>query len=639
MRSVSFRVSVWFVLVLIAALAVSGIARANDNFPPGTNLAGTSGTVFGTTVGATGQAGENTTYGGGNLNTIWYNWTAPSNGVFTAATCNLGAETSTSFDTTLIAYTGAAFPLAVVSTNDDATGCAVVGNTGWGSVVSFNVTAGTTYRLQVDGWQNATGTFVLRYGLVGLITNVTDNTATEGGDTASFTVVLRSPPAAAPPGGNNMAAQSATVTIGASPQCTFAPTPLTFTSTNWNVPQTVTVTAIDDALVEGVHSCTPASITAATGAYAGVTATPPTITVNDNENPNFTITKTTPTATISAPGTITYTITVDNTGNALLTGPVITDTLMLGVTTLTPTSGPTLTSGDTNSNGQIEDPEVWIYTVTYNVTQANIDTGGTFTNTATFSTTQVPAKTSNTASTVITQSPNFTIAKAQSSGPSPITAAGQVIGYSITVANTGNLTLTTPVLADTFKYGVTTTPLTTGPTLTSGDTNSNGRIDVGETWVYSATYTVTQANIDGTSNFTNVATMTTTQVATKTSNTVTTNVTRSPALNIVKAGSFAAPGNDANSNGRADKDDVIAYTFAVTNTGNVTITNVSVNDVFSGAGIPPPTNGELITGDISPAGDSTDATANNSIWTTLAPGDTVTFKGTYTVTQGDIDNG
>lgn len=625
-------------LTFVVTLAWTGLARANDNFPPGTTLAGTSGSVTGTTVGATGQVNENLTYGAGNLNTIWYSWTAPASGVFTAATCNLGAETTTSFDTTLIAYTGAAFPLAVISTNDDAVGCAVVGNTGRGSVVSFNATAGITYHLQVDGYQSATGTFVVRYGLVGLTTNVTDNTATEGGDTASFTVVLNSPPASAPPGGNNMPAQSATVTIGVSPQCSFAPSSLSFTSTNWNVPQTVTVTATDDAIVEGIHSCAPASIAAATGSYAGVTATPPTFTVNDNENPNFTITKTTPTATINAPGTITYTITVDNTGSALLTNPAISDVFKLGLTTIPLTSGPTLTSGDTNSNGQIEDPEIWVYTATYAVTQGDIDTGGTFTNTVTFSTTQVPAKNA-TATTNIVQSPNFTIAKSQSSGPSPITAAGQVIGYSITVANTGNLTLTTPVLADTFKYGPTTIPLTSGPTLTSGDTNSNGKIDVGEIWIYGATYSVTQVDMDGTSNFTNVATMATTQVPTKTSNTVTTNCTRSPALNILKTGVFLVLGDDANGNGKADKNDKITYSFIVTNTGNVTISNVQINDAFLGAGIPPPSNGELITGDVSPAGDSTDATANNSIWSSLAPADTVTFKGIYIVTQGDMDQG
>ena len=398
MFGVCFKCIVLPIVAVAMIFLFPAIARANDNFPPGTILAGTSGTVIGTNVGATGQVGENTTYGGGNLNTIWYSWTAPANGLFTAATCNLGVETATNVDTTLIAYTGAAFPLTVVSTNDDATGCNITGTANRASVVTFNATAGTTYSLQVDGWQNNTGTYILRYGLVGLTTNVTDNSTTEGGDTAAFTVVLNAPPAASPPGGNNMAAQSATVTIGTSTQCTFAPSTLTFDSTNWNVPQTVTVTAIDDLVLEGPHSCSPTSITAANGAYAGVTVAPPTFIVIDNE------------------------------------------------------------------------------------------------------------------------------------------------------------------------------------------------------------------------------------VAT-------------PILSIVKTGVFLAPGDDINGNGKADKNDKITYSFTVTNTGNVTITNVSINDSFSGTGTPPSSNGEIITGDVVPAGDSSDVTANNSVWSILAPGDTVRFRGTYIVTQGDMDHG
>jgi uncharacterized repeat protein (TIGR01451 family) len=397
MRSVwclSF-LSVFFAVA--ALLVLANPAYANNNFPPGTNLTGSSGTVTGTTVGTNGQPSENTTYGGGSLNTFWYNWTSPANGVFTAATCNLGAETTTNFDTTLIAYTGAAFPMTVVSTNDDAIACAETGNPDWGSVITFNAVSGTTYHFQIDGWQSQTGTYVLRYGFVGLTANITDNSATEGGDTAAFTIVLNAPPAASPPGGNNMAAQSATVTIGTSPQCTFAPSTLTFTSANWNVPQTVTVTANDDIVFEGTHACSPSSITAANGAYTGVTmASPPTFAVIDNE---------------------------------------------------------------------------------------------------------------------------------------------------------------------------------------------------------------------------------------------------APALNIVKTGVFLAPGDDANGNGKADKNDKITYSFIVTNTGNVPITNVNIIDVFSGTGTPPATIGEVITTDIAPPGDSTDATSNNSIWSLLAPGDTVTFIGTYIVTQGDVDNG
>jgi len=41
--------------------------------------------------------------------------------------------------------------------------------------------------------------------------------------------------------------------------------------------------------------------------------------------------------------------------------------------------------------------------------------------------------------------------------------------------------------------------------------------------------------------------------------------------------------------------------------------------------------------DAGTAGDSTDAAMNGS-WDVLAPGDVITFTGTYTVTQADVDS-
>src|SRR5205814_5034733 len=67
-------------------------------------------------------------------------------------------------------------------------------------------------------------------------------TTTEAGGTATFTVVLTSQP-------------TANVTIGLSSSNTAEGTvsapSLTFTSANWNVPQTVTVTGVDDAMDDG----------------------------------------------------------------------------------------------------------------------------------------------------------------------------------------------------------------------------------------------------------------------------------------------------------------------------------------------------------------------------------------------------
>lgn len=65
----------------------------------------------------------------------------------------------------------------------------------------------------------------------------------EGGATDEYRVTLRRVPT-----GN------VTVTINPGSQVTTAPPSLTFTTSNWNLPQKVTVTAVDDAAVEGNHS-------------------------------------------------------------------------------------------------------------------------------------------------------------------------------------------------------------------------------------------------------------------------------------------------------------------------------------------------------------------------------------------------
>jgi uncharacterized repeat protein (TIGR01451 family) len=62
--------------------------------------------------------------------------------------------------------------------------------------------------------------------------------------------------------------------------------------------------------------------------------------------------------------------------------------------------------------------------------------------------------------------------------------------------------------------------------------------------------------------------------------------------------------------------DVITYTFTVENTGNVTLSDISISDALPGLSA------------ISPA-----------TIATLAPGATTSFTATYTITQTDLDNG
>jgi hypothetical protein len=113
----------------------------NDNFPGlivGA-LAYTDGPRD--TTSATGEAGEpsEATCSVGTLNSIWYSFTANFDGTMVVDT--IGSN----YDTTLSVYTGAAVgSLTFVGCNDDWSGLQ--------SRVSVSISAGTTYRFQVDGY-------------------------------------------------------------------------------------------------------------------------------------------------------------------------------------------------------------------------------------------------------------------------------------------------------------------------------------------------------------------------------------------------------------------------------------------------------------------------------------------------------
>ncbi|MBE9049522.1 ExeM/NucH family extracellular endonuclease [Nostocales cyanobacterium LEGE 11386] len=68
---------------------------------------------------------------------------------------------------------------------------------------------------------------------------------TEGGETDTYTLVLNTQPTA-----------NVSINIFPDDQTTTTPTTVVFTPDNWDVPQTVTVIAIDDDVVEGTHSST-----------------------------------------------------------------------------------------------------------------------------------------------------------------------------------------------------------------------------------------------------------------------------------------------------------------------------------------------------------------------------------------------
>ncbi len=122
-------------------------APANDNFSAAQAITRCAGTTTGSNVNATRETGEpnHSPDNGGGSRSIWYSWQAPSSGPAQVTTGGSG------FDTVLGVYTGGAVgSLSTVGKNDDLTPGQVLT-----SSVSFTATAGTVYRIAVDGYNNS----------------------------------------------------------------------------------------------------------------------------------------------------------------------------------------------------------------------------------------------------------------------------------------------------------------------------------------------------------------------------------------------------------------------------------------------------------------------------------------------------
>ncbi len=124
----------------------------NDHFAGAIALAGTSGSTVGSNTNATVESGEPAHANRGPNASIWYRYTAPSNGTLTVGTCG------SSFDTVLAVYTGTAVSaLTLIASNDDACGAQ--------SRLVSPVVSGTTYRIAVAGYNTETGNVTLTWSL------------------------------------------------------------------------------------------------------------------------------------------------------------------------------------------------------------------------------------------------------------------------------------------------------------------------------------------------------------------------------------------------------------------------------------------------------------------------------------------
>jgi hypothetical protein len=128
------------------ASAFFRVAPPNDNRANAEPIMGDYAVVTAQTIGAGKEPGEPAHANNGGGRSIWYAWTATSDGAFAVST------EGSSFDTLLAVYTnGPAADLVLVAENDNRSAFDL-----W-SEVSFPVVAGVTYLIAVDGTKGASG--------------------------------------------------------------------------------------------------------------------------------------------------------------------------------------------------------------------------------------------------------------------------------------------------------------------------------------------------------------------------------------------------------------------------------------------------------------------------------------------------
>ncbi|MEM7028701.1 MAG: FG-GAP-like repeat-containing protein [Chloroflexota bacterium] len=117
---------------------------------------------------------------------------------------------------------------------------------------------------------------------IGVLLSTSTFSVTEAGVTDSYTMALVSEPT-----------DDVTITISPDGETTVNPTSVTFTPANWNVPQTVTIIAVDDNRVEGDHTSTIShSASSNDNNYDGVTVDSITTAIEDNDTANMLLTPT-----------------------------------------------------------------------------------------------------------------------------------------------------------------------------------------------------------------------------------------------------------------------------------------------------------------------------------------------------------
>ncbi|MBN7799217.1 DUF11 domain-containing protein [Algoriphagus aestuariicola] len=297
--------------------------------------------------------------------------------------------------------------------------------------------------------------------------------------------------------------------------------------------------------------------------------------ITAGQSPSISLSKTADRQTYDQAGdVITYTLEVENTGNVTLYGVVVTDPLR----NFTSPTLPELAPGQTAS-----------YSVGLTVTQADVDAGGILnTSTATgVSPANVTVDATDDELVLANVAPALDLVK--TANPKVFVNAGEVVTYTFEVSNVGNVTLTGVLLSDPLiPYN-----------------QSIGTMAPGDSQTFTATYTLTQADIDN-----RILINTAAVTGTAPDNSTATATDRA----VIASQDFGAIEVDKVSLDQvySTVGEQLEYEITVTNIGNVTLNNVVLTDDLTG-----------LTQSVG----------------TMAPGASSVYTTTYVVTQQDLDSG
>jgi hypothetical protein len=379
----------------------------------------------------------------------------------------------------------------------------------------------------------------------------------------------------------------------------------------------------------------------------------------------LTITKTAsvPTVNLGAVNTltdasdrITYTYVVQNTGTLALTAVVPVDT----GPTFNGTAGTGTLSAFTPVNAPLAVGASQTFTATYTLSAADVLNAAGITNGVSntarargASGALLPLSAPSTATTSITSVAAVRIVK--SAGTPTVnlgtcttcTDAGDTITFSYQLTNLGSVALTSVQVTDA------------GPRFNGiAGTNTLGAyapasvsLPVGVTTTITATYILSLADVANgvgiTNGVTNAATATARDPANRVVNSIasvaTATIVAFPQIIVDKSAMLLD--SVGGTTGAADLNETINYTYLISNTGNVPMSGVRVNDLHGTPGVLLPVGPGGITGETLTipgpygAGASSNGPANDGIWNILAPGAAVQFNYSHTVTQTEINQG